>query len=84
MMTNAIETPPLMKLSLAKAQLVTALDLFVRNKDPISVHALRAAVERIIEGVAETQGEATFATHIRWVKLSRSPADEVRRSASGQ
>src|SRR5262245_9514262 len=45
MMTNAIETPPLMKLSLAKAQLDTALDLFVRNKDPISVHALRAAVK---------------------------------------
>lgn len=48
---------PLTKLSVAKGQLVTALDLFMRDKDPISVHCLACGGGEVIEGLAETQGE---------------------------
>jgi hypothetical protein len=54
----------LTKLSVARGQLVTGLDLFTRDKDPISVHCLACGGGEVIEGLAETQGEATFATHI--------------------
>ncbi len=58
------EMQPLTKLSVARAQLVTSLDLFVRDKDPISVHCLACGGGEVIEAVAQTQGDAIFATHI--------------------
>lgn len=64
MMSNVIEPPRLTKLLVGRAQLVTALDLFVRDKDPISVQCLSCGGGEVIEAVAEAQGDATFATHI--------------------
>lgn len=54
----------LTKIGAARAQLVTALDLFVRNKDPISVHCLACGGGELIEGLAEVDNKAPFATHI--------------------
>jgi hypothetical protein len=55
---------PLTKIDVARSQLVTALDLFVRDKDPISVHCLACGGGAVIEGLAEAQAEEVFATHI--------------------
>jgi hypothetical protein len=57
-------TDPLNKLSIARAQLVTALDLFARDKDPISVHCLACGGGEVIEGLAESHDHDVFATHI--------------------
>jgi hypothetical protein len=54
----------LTKMEVARAQLVTALDLFLRDKDPIAVHCLACGGGEIIEKVAEAQGNKVFATHI--------------------
>ena len=48
----------------ARAQLLTALDLFVRDKDPISIQCLACGGGEIIEAIAEAQGEEPFAMHI--------------------
>lgn len=62
---QAIAMPePLTKLSVARAQLVTALDLFVRDKDPISIHCLACGGGEVIEGLAELHDHEIFATHI--------------------
>jgi hypothetical protein len=53
-----------LKLRIARAQLGTALDLFIRDKDAYSVHALACAGCEIIEGLAETSGASTLSTHI--------------------
>jgi len=55
---------PLTKLSVARAQLVTAFDLFVRDKDPISVHCLACGGGEVIEGLADAQEKKPFAKHI--------------------
>jgi len=62
-MSNVNEQP-LTKIAVARAQLITALDLFVRDKDPISVQCLACGGGEVIEGLAETHGEEVFATHI--------------------
>lgn len=54
----------LTKISAARAQLVTALDLFVRDKDPVSVQCLACGGGEIMEGLAEASGAAPFALHI--------------------
>jgi hypothetical protein len=54
----------LTKVAVARAQLVTALDLFVRSKDPVSVHCLACGGGEVIEGLAEAKSEEIFATHI--------------------
>ena len=48
---------PLTKIVVARAQLVTALDLFVRDKDPISIQCLACGGGEIIEALAEAHGE---------------------------
>lgn len=53
-----------LKLAIARAQLGTALDLFAKDKDAFSVHALACAGCEIIEGLAETSGFSTLSTHI--------------------
>lgn len=53
-----------LKLSIARSQLGTALDLFIRDKDPISVHALACGGCEIMEGLAESFGSRTMSTHI--------------------
>jgi hypothetical protein len=55
---------PLTKMMVAKAQLVTALDLFIRDKDPISVQCLACGGGEVVEGLAEDVGEDVFANHI--------------------
>ena len=53
-----------LKLKIARAQLGTALDLFIRNKDPLSVHALACGGTEVMEGVAEQASSPTLSTHI--------------------
>src|SRR5262245_56209199 len=64
MMNTALGPPPLTKLLVARSQLVTALDMFARDKDPISVQCLACGGGEVIEAVAEAQSDAVFATHI--------------------
>jgi hypothetical protein len=52
------------KIQVARAQLMTALDLFVRDKDAISVHCFACGGGEVIEGIAEANDAAIFATHI--------------------
>lgn len=53
-----------MKLAFARSQLSTALDLFIRDRDPISVHALACGGSELIEGLAESACLPTLSTHI--------------------
>ena len=57
------------KLSIARAQLGTALSLFLRNKDPFSVHALACGGSEVIEGLADQNKIPTLPSHIlqSWV-----------------
>ncbi len=52
------------KLQVARAQLGTALSLFLRDKDPFSVQALACGGSEIIEGLAESADIPTLSTHI--------------------
>ena len=58
------EETPLTKIQVARSQLMTALDLFTRDKDPISVHCLACGGGEVIEGLAEAKTDQVFATHI--------------------
>jgi hypothetical protein len=51
-----------MKLRIARSQLATALDLFVRNKDPISVQCLACGGGEVVEGIANLKGIEPFST----------------------
>ena len=55
---------PLTKIVVARAQMVMALDLFVRDKDPISIQCLACGGGEVVEGLAEAHGEEPFAMHI--------------------
>jgi hypothetical protein len=50
------------KLRVARAQLATALDLFIRDKDPISVQCLACGGGEVVEAVAILQGTTPFST----------------------
>lgn len=52
------------KLQIARAQLGTALHLFIRDKDPISVHALACGGYEIVEGLAKQAGVKPIVTHL--------------------
>jgi hypothetical protein len=72
---------PLSKLLMDLAQLVTALDLFVRDKDPIAVHCLACGGGgEVIEGLAELHDHETFATHILQIQsqINRKKIRELR------
>jgi hypothetical protein len=56
---------PLTKIMVARAQRVTALDMFVHDKDPISIQCLACGAGEILQALVEAQGEQPFATHIR-------------------
>ena len=47
---------PLTKIVVARAQLVTALDLFVRDKDPNSIQCLACGGGEVIEALASQCG----------------------------
>jgi len=53
-----------LKIGIARAQLGTALDIFIRDRDPISVHALACGGSEIIEGLANHAGIPSLSTHI--------------------
>ncbi len=52
------------KLQIARAQLGTALSLFLQDKDPFSVQALACGGAELIEGLALSSGTPTLSTHI--------------------
>lgn len=52
------------KLTIARAQLGTALSLFIRDKDPLSVQALACGGAEIMEGLTEQAELPTLSTHI--------------------
>jgi hypothetical protein len=52
-----------MKLQVARSQLATALDLFVRDMDPISVQCLACGGGEVVEGIARLKGIEPFSTH---------------------
>ncbi len=52
------------KLRIARAQLGTALSLFLRDQDPISVHALACGGSEVIEGLANSNDIPTLSSHI--------------------
>lgn len=57
----------------------TALQLFIDDLDPISVHALACGGSEIIEGMAETQNLPTLSTHIMNTFPELKHADVKRR-----
>jgi hypothetical protein len=52
------------KLKIARAQLGTALRLFVENREPISVHALACGGSEVIEGLANQADLPTLSSHM--------------------
>lgn len=67
------------KLRIARAQLGTALHLFIHDKDPFSVQALACGGSELIEGLAETVNIPTLSTHILQTFPEFSVADIKRR-----
>jgi hypothetical protein len=53
-----------LKCRIARSQLATALDLFIRDRDPVSVQCLACGGCEVIEGVAEHVGQQSFSTAV--------------------
>jgi hypothetical protein len=67
--------PQLTKLDVARHQLGTALDLFIRDRDPIAVQCLACGGSELIEAIAKTNNVRPFSTHI----LETVPNIDVKR-----
>jgi hypothetical protein len=65
----------LTKLEVARRQLGTAFDLFIRDRDPVSVHSLACGAGEILDILAEQTGTEPFSTHIL---AARSDLDIVK------
>lgn len=63
-MGNSSGTTIDLKLKVARAQLATALDLFVRNKDPVSIHSLACGAGEVLDHIATAKGAEPLSTHI--------------------
>lgn len=63
------------KIRVARAQLGTALDLFIRHKDPVSVQVLACGASELIEGLSEQADLPTLSTHI----MANHPDIDMRR-----
>lgn len=63
------------KLQVARAQLGTALYLFIKDRDPWSVHALASGGAEIMEGIAGTEGIEMLSTDI----LLQAPGVDLRK-----
>ncbi|KXF78535.1 hypothetical protein ATN84_01715 [Paramesorhizobium deserti] len=63
-----------LKLLIARAQLGSALSLFIKDRDPFSVHSLACAGCELMEGIAESSGIGSFSTHI----LEEHPAIDLK------
>lgn len=59
-MAEGSETP----IRIARHQLGTALSLFIRNKDPLSVQALACGGSEVIERIAQKAGVTTISTYL--------------------
>ena len=59
-MVEGSETP----IRIARHQLGTALSLFLRDKDPLSVQALACGGSEVIERVAQKSGITSISTHL--------------------
>jgi hypothetical protein len=59
-----LDSPYPLKVRLARAQLGSALDLYIRDKDPFPVHSLACGGCELIEGFAQTAGISTLSTHV--------------------
>lgn len=53
-----------LKLRVARAQLGTALHLFLHDKDPISVHVLASGGGEVVEGLLGATGGEPFSAHV--------------------
>lgn len=51
-----------LKCRVARAQLATALDLFIRDKDPVAVQCLACGGSEVLDAVAAHIGETSFST----------------------
>ena len=56
--------PPMDKAEVARRQLGTALDMFLRDQDPVSVHSLAMAGGEIAEQLARNAGAEPFVSHV--------------------
>jgi len=54
----------LSKLGVARCQLATAMDLFIRDRDPISIQCLACGAGELLEELARIRGINPFSTHI--------------------
>ncbi|MDE5452715.1 hypothetical protein GWE18_07485 [Bradyrhizobium sp. CSA112] len=54
----------LTKLNVARHQLGTALDLFIRDRDPIAVQCLACGGGELIDGIAASNNIPTFSTYM--------------------
>jgi hypothetical protein len=54
----------LTKLNVARHQLGTALDLFIRDRDPIAVQCLACGGGELIDSIAISNNIRTFSTHM--------------------
>ncbi|MEH2589807.1 hypothetical protein [Bradyrhizobium sp. AZCC 1721] len=54
----------LTKLDVARHQLGTALDLFIRDRDPIAVQCLACGGAELIDAIADVNKIRTFSTHM--------------------
>lgn len=52
------------KIAVARAQLGTALSLYLSDKDPISVHSLAAAAAELLAGIGKQANVKTISGHI--------------------
>jgi hypothetical protein len=65
----------LTKLNVARHQLGTALDLFIRDRDPIAVQCLACGGGEVIEAIATAENLKPFSSHI----LESVPDIDVKR-----
>src|ERR1700674_5099585 len=57
-------TSPLTKLDVARHQLGTALELFIRDRDPIAVHCLACGGGELIDAIADVENVQPMTTHM--------------------
>jgi hypothetical protein len=65
----------LTKLNVARHQLGTALDLFIRDRDPIAVQCLACGGGELIEAIAAANNLRPFSTHV----LENMPDLDIKR-----
>jgi len=53
-----------LKIDLARAQLGTATDLFIRDRDPVSVQALACGACELLEGAGQQSGVKVLSTYL--------------------